>query len=290
MPAIIVRGLHKSYGSLHALRGVDLTVEEGEIMGFLGPNGAGKTTTIRCLMDFIRPERGAIQLFDRDPAEAGPGIRTRIGYLSPEQGLYDHWSGQDHLRLLVRDTKEGESLAKRLDLDLGRRLKGLSTGNKQKLRFVMALIRRPDLLILDEATTGLDPLLQNEIHALLTEFRAGGGTVLLSSHNLPEVERICDRVAIIKEGKVIEEEEMSSLREKQVHHVTLYLKEPIQRKEFQLSGVEITSELQGGYLLRVTGNLTPLLRRLGSLPIKDLEISHASLEEIFLAFYDGKQR
>ena len=200
---LVTEGLRKAYGKVRALRGVDLEVRRGEIFGFLGPNGAGKTTTIRCLLDLIRPDAGTLRVFGLDPQAKPVGVQARTGYLPGELHLNDNLSAERQLRFFA-DMRGGgvdwghvRALAERLQLDLGRPIKNLSKGNKQKVGVVQALMHRPELLLLDEPTSGLDPLMQQEVLGLICQARADGATVFFSSHIMSEVQTIADRVGMI---------------------------------------------------------------------------------------------
>ncbi|TSC92557.1 MAG: antibiotic transport system ATP-binding protein, partial [Candidatus Berkelbacteria bacterium Licking1014_85] len=200
MIVIQINNLKKHFGKIKALDGVDFEVNEGEIFGFLGPNGAGKTTTIRCIMDFINPTSGEINIFGRDSHKDSVELKKLIGYLPSENRLYSDWTGYDHVDFIAKlrgKDKIADILIKKLDYDPSRIVKHLSTGNRQKLSFILALINKPKLLILDEPTNGLDPLLQNKIYEILHDLQKEGTTILMSSHNLHEVEEICTRAAII---------------------------------------------------------------------------------------------
>jgi ABC-2 type transport system ATP-binding protein len=215
--ALITKGLTKSYGKVRALRGVDLQVQQGEIFGFLGPNGAGKTTTIRCLLDLIRPDSGKARVLGIDPHTNPIEVQARTGYLPGEMELFASLTVERQLKFLndLRGKKADwdyvRQLCTRLGLDLNLQIKNLSKGNKQKIGIVQALMHRPELLLLDEPTGGLDPLVQQEVLALIREARSGGATVFFSSHVLSEVEAVTDRVAILRKGKIVEVGETSSL-------------------------------------------------------------------------------
>jgi ABC-2 type transport system ATP-binding protein len=283
-----VQDLTKHFGSKPALTGVTFQVERGKIFGFLGPNGAGKTTTIRCLMDYIRPSGGDIKVFGKNPHDAGADLKRDIGYLSSDLQLYDNWTGREHLALVegVRGKHAGSGkLAEELELDLSRRVKQLSSGNKQKLAITLAFAGRPKLLIMDEPTRGLDPLLQNQLFDLLKAFAAGGGTVFFSSHYLDEVQRICDGVVIIRAGKVVAERSMSGLRDLQLHLIEATFTHPVPAGLFREVGVTVTRHSGTQLSLRVHGNLNPIVHQLGQLKLKDLQIRHADLEEIFMEYY-----
>jgi ABC-2 type transport system ATP-binding protein len=215
--AIDIRQLHKSYGRVPALQGVDIDVDQGEIFGFLGPNGAGKTTTIRCMLDMIRPQSGFIRIFGFDPRLDPNILHTKVGYLPGELNLEANRKVRNTLRYFVE--LRGNSvdwdyvlyLVDRLELDLETPVKNLSKGNKQKVGLVQAMMHKPELLIMDEPTSGLDPLMQQEVYRLLRQAKTEGSTVFFSSHVINEVETLADRVAIISKGKIIEEAEPGEL-------------------------------------------------------------------------------
>ncbi len=225
--------LTKSYGKIEALRGVDLEVRQGEIFGFLGPNGAGKTTTIRCLLDLIRPDSGVVRVLDIDPQADPVAVRARIGYLPGELSMEDNLTVEKQLRY-YRDLRGNKidwgfvrQLATRLDLDLKRAIKNLSKGNKQKVGIVQALMHRPDLLLMDEPTSGLDPLMQQEVYRLLKEAQAEGTTIFFSSHIISEVEALAERVAIIREGVIVEEANPHQLVSMALRRVQVRFKETV---------------------------------------------------------------
>jgi len=286
---IQIRGLKKYFGKTHAVDGVDVTVSEGEIFGFLGPNGAGKTTLIRCLMDFIRPTAGKITILGKNSITDSAELKKDIGFLPGNVRLYDSWTGKEHITFfesLGADKKFADELSIKLDFDQSKKFKNLSSGNKQKLGVILALMKKPKLLIMDEPTNALDPLLQNQVHELLKEEKKNGTTVFISSHNLSEVDRICDRVAIIKDGKIIATEDIRSLKDKRIHTTTIYLAEKVKKSEFEIPGVENVEEIVDGLVIRSKGDIGPLLKKITDCKLKDIEITHASLEEIFLEFYN----
>jgi ABC-2 type transport system ATP-binding protein len=289
MNAIEVRNLKKYFGKVKAVDDISFDVRQGEIFGFLGPNGAGKTTTIRCMMDFLRPDTGTATIFQMDSQQKSVALKARIGCLPADVQLYGKWTGKDHATLLASfhaKPSEFQRLAERFDFDPSVKVKNLSTGNKQKLGIILALMSAPDLLILDEPTRGLDPLLQNAIYEELREFRKRGGTIFMSSHNLHEVEHVCDRAAIIKNGKLVAVEEINTLTRKKVHLVTAEFALPFQKSDFQLEHVEFVSEHTTGFSVKVTGDLNPVMKQLALHDVRDLEITHASLEEAFFDLYN----
>jgi ABC-2 type transport system ATP-binding protein len=291
--AIQIRGLTKSYGKVRALRGIDLEVKRGEIIGFLGPNGAGKTTTIRCLLDMIRPDGGKALLLGLDPQAEPLAVQARSGYLPGEMQFFDNLTVERQLRFF-RDMRGGRldwgyvrQLAERLDLDLKPQIKNLSKGNKQKVGVIQALMHRPELLLLDEPTSGLDPLIQQEVLSLLREANAAGTTVFFSSHIMSEVDSVARQVAIIRAGKIVEVAGTESLIHRSLNRLTVRYKTPVEAAELgNLPGVEILSMTDGSSVtLQVQGDMENLVQALGRLPVLDLETDRPSLEEVFLTYY-----
>ena len=287
--AIEIVDLKKRFGSVKAVDGVTFKAEQGEAFGFLGPNGAGKTTTIRCLMDFIRPTSGKISIFGKDAQKDSVELKKLIGYLPGNVKLYGNWNGWDHIRFIesIRGkSKNVDDLIQKLDFNPKVRFHSLSSGNKQKLGLILTLMNEPKLLVMDEPTVGLDPLLQNTIYGLLNDLKKKGTTIFVSSHNLPEVEKICDRVGIIKLGKMIEVETLKELGKKRMHKIELRLNDKFTVDDFKFDGVTSIEEIPSGLLMTVEGDLNPILQKISKYKIADIEISHANLEEIFLKFYE----
>jgi len=293
--AIFIQELHKSYGKVHALRGINLEVQRGEIFGFLGPNGAGKTTTIRCLLDLIRPNRGTIRVLGIDPQADPVAVRRRTGYLPGELQLDPNMTVEGMLRYFsaLRDNQVDwdfvRQLATRLDLDLKPPIKNLSHGNKQKVGIVQAFMHRPELLLLDEPTLGLDPLMQQEVLHLITEAKAEGATVFFSSHIISEVEAVAERVGIIRQGRIVEVAETQSLIHRALRRARVRFKEPVDVDVLtSVPGVTLLARDDGrGVLLQVEGEMDPLIKALAAFPVSDFETERPSLEEIFLAYYEG---
>ena len=290
-PALHIQGLTKSYGHVQALRGVDLEVDRGEIFGFLGPNGAGKTTTIRCLLDLIRPDGGAARVLGLDPQADAVAVRARVGYLPGELNIEPNQTAERALRYFAElrggvDWAFVRELAGRLQLDLGAAVKNMSKGNKQKVGVVQALMPRPELLLLDEPTAGLDPLMQQEVYGLLREAQAGGATVFFSSHIISEVEAIAERVAIIRQGRIVETLAPHDLLRRSVRRVRVRLREPL--PEGALVGVLNTTDIQrdgANVMVQVEGEMDALIKALAAYPVIDLETERPTLEEVFLTHY-----
>ena len=288
MSAIELKNLKKYFGEVKAVDGIDLKIEKGEIFGFLGPNGAGKTTTIRCIMDFIRPSGGRILVQDNDSVRDAVQIKDLIGYLPADVSLYSSWTGKEHFDFVQKTRGKSPllfDLIRQLDFNPNIKVRTLSTGNKQKLGLILTLMSDPEIIIMDEPTKGLDPILQNQIKNILKKCKERGRTIFLSSHALSEVEEICDRVAVIKQGKIVKIGQVHELSEIRVHNVRAYFKSKPKTSDFKLSNVEIISEIDNSILLKVQGDINPLLQKLAKYDLKDIEIAHISLEELFLEFY-----
>ena len=270
---------------------VDLAVEKGEVFGFLGPNGAGKTTTIRLLLDLIRPSSGKAYVFDIESSADPVAIHRRIGYLPGEFALYDRLTGRQTLEYFGNlrggvDPAYQASLIERFDLDPSRRFREYSKGNKQKVGLVVALQHRPDLLMLDEPTSGLDPLVQQTFFATMREAVRDGATVFLSSHILNEVERSCDRVAIIRDGRLVQVDRVDALRDLAHHQIELRFAGDPPAEQFRaLSGVSDLVADDHILRLRVQGSITPLVEAAAKAGVVDFLSREPSLEEIFLAQY-----
>ncbi len=292
MTAIIqIEKLTKSYGSHRGITDIDLEVNEGEAFGFLGPNGAGKTTTIRTLLDHIRPTSGRALVFGIETNVDPVAIHRRVGYLPGEFALYDKLTGGQTIEYFANlrggvDTPYQADLVKRLDIDTSRKFKEYSKGNKQKIGLIVALQHRPDLLILDEPTSGLDPLVQQTFYEIIREAKAEGRTIFLSSHILSEVEKTCDRVAIIRDGRLVQVDRVEALRDLSHHQVELRFVGEVPVGAFAaLSGVsDVTTD--GNLLrMRVSGPITAVVREAANHELLDFVSREPSLEETFLAQY-----
>jgi len=295
IPAIETADLTKFYGRQRGIEGLDLAVGAGEVFGFLGPNGAGKTTTLRLLLDLVRPTRGRARILGHDCQRESLAVRRHVGYLPGEYRMYEDLSGMEFLSYLGRlggryDAAATAALARRLDADLARPIRTLSHGNKQKLAIVQAFMHGAPLLILDEPTSGLDPLVQQEFFALVAEARAAGRTVMLSSHNLGEVERVCDRFATVRDGELIAIEDLAGLRGRAVRLVSLTCARPPAAAAFvALAGVH-DLEIEGTTLrATVHGPLRDLLSAAAPFEVVDVLSREPDLEEFFLALYGHRR-
>ena len=294
---IQTQGLIKSYGNVQALFGVDLEVKQGEVFGFLGPNGSGKTTTIRCMLDLIRPQGGTISVLGLNPQEEPEAIKARVGYLPGELHLDENMTARQVFRYFNRLRGNRSNwdfimeLSDRLKLELKIPIKNFSKGNKQKVGVVQALMHRPELLLLDEPTGGLDPLMQQEVLRMLAEAQDDGATVFFSSHIISEVQVVADRAAIIREGKIVEVVETASLLNRSMRRVRIRFQQPTDVNAlFNLPGVELLAKDDGlSVLLQVEGEMDALVKTLAQYPVSDFETERTSLEEIFLAYYEGKE-
>jgi ABC-2 type transport system ATP-binding protein len=293
-PVIETIGLTKHYGANKGISDINLTVQPGEVFGFLGPNGAGKTTMIRTLLDFLHPTSGQARILGLDSRRDSVAVRARVGNLPTEFTLEDRLTGADLLGLFARlrginDLGYAHELAERLNADLTRPMRRLSRGNKQKIGLIAALFHRPPLLILDEPTGGLDPLVQEEFHAIVQETRAAGGTIFLSSHVLPEVERLCDRVAMIRDGQLVAVETIADLLTRRLRRLTLTFAQPVDPAPFAaLSGVSNVHADGAVLLLTLTdaSQVDAVVKLAATQTLVDLDIEHPSLEEHFLRYYE----
>ena len=283
--------LTKSYGQHRGIIDVDLEVQEGEAFGFLGPNGAGKTTTIRTLLDHIRPTSGRATIFGIDTTVDPVAIHRRIGYLPGEFALYDKLTGGQTIEYFANlrggvDPLYQQDLVARLDLDATRKFREYSKGNKQKVGLIVALQHRPDLLLLDEPTSGLDPLVQQTFYEVIREAKSEGRTIFLSSHILSEVEKTCDRVAIIRDGQLVKVDRVEALRDLAHHQVELRFAGDIPLGAFAaLPGVsDLTTEVNL-LRMRVSGSIAPVVREAANYELLDFVSREPSLEETFLAQY-----
>ena len=292
MTAVIrTERLTKAYGEHRGIIELDLEVAEGQIFGFLGPNGAGKTTTMRVLLDLIRPTSGRAEVFGIETTVDPVAIHRRVGYLPGEFDLYDRLTGAQTIEYFGNlrggiDRAYVDTLIERLDLDPSRRFKEYSKGNKQKVGLVVALQHQPDLLILDEPTSGLDPLVQQTFFSMVREAKQEGRTIFLSSHIIAEVDRTCDQVAIIREGRLVQVDSIEAIRELAFHHVELTFESPVAPAIFEaLPGVS-DIEVDGHVVrMRVSGPIGAVVQAAAAHGIVDVVSREPNLEDVFLAQY-----
>jgi ABC-2 type transport system ATP-binding protein len=298
MTAVIeTHRLTKLYGSVRGIEDVTFEVERGEVFGLLGPNGAGKTTAIRTLLDLLHPTSGSATIFGLDSRRDSVAIRSRVGNLPGDFGYGRQATGSEALRLLARlrgiaGTGRAESLAERFRADLSRPLGELSRGNRQKVGLILATFHSPELLILDEPTSGLDPLMQEEFLALVGEERERGCTVLISSHELDEVQRVCDRVGIVREGRLIAVERVAELLRRTYRTVSVEFGAPPDTAAIEaIPGVTaLDGRGSPAISFRVAGELDPVIKALSREHVTELEVAHPSLEEVFLTYYRAGER
>jgi ABC-2 type transport system ATP-binding protein len=288
---IVTSGLTKFYGKARGVEDLDLEVRAGEVFGYLGPNGAGKTTTIRTLLDLMRPTRGSATIFGLDAHAGSVDIRRRTGYLPGELALYENLSSAEYLGYFANLRGNVEwgaavKLADRMQLDMGLKIKSLSHGNRQKAALIQAFMHTPDLLVLDEPTQGLDPLVQQEFYALVDEARAAGRTVFISSHVMPEIEKLCDRVGIIRDGRLVEIADVGELKSKALRTIEIHFAGEIDASAFtRIEGIR-DLEIHGDSLrCSIAGPMDPLVKAAARFDVVNIETREASLEDIFLAFY-----
>jgi ABC-2 type transport system ATP-binding protein len=287
---IEARQLTKRYGASRGVADLDFTVERGQIYGLLGPNGAGKTTTLRLLLDFIRPTAGEIRVFGADPRRRSRG-RRQIGYLPGDLRLYDRLTARQQLTYFaglrgLAGIGAAEELAERFDVELDRRLKTLSKGNRQKVGLLQAFMHEPELLILDEPTSGLDPLMQQTFNTLLGEVRDFGRTVVISSHVLPEVQHVADRVALLRDGRLLFEDSVEGVRRRAFSRVRVTLADPPSPSDFAgLVGVRELERAGARITFVLEGEPDALIKALAAHHVVALESSEPDLEDVFLSLY-----
>lgn len=292
--ALQLEGVHKNYGKVHALRGINLQVRQGEIFGFLGPNGAGKTTTIRCMLDLIRPNQGSIRVLGIDPQTSPQAVKSQVGYLPGDLALEGDFTPREffkYIRRLRKNLRPWEDLlqlAERLDLDVEKKIQTLSQGNKQKVGLVQAFISRVPVLMLDEPTLGLDPLMKQEVLNIILEESEQGATVFFSSHILSEVQKIADRVGIIRKGRLVEIAQTDDLINRALTRASVQFKAPIGQSAFTgLHHVKVLriNDDQRAYTLEIRGEMDEFIKKLAEFPVREISIHRPSLEEVFLNYY-----
>jgi beta-exotoxin I transport system ATP-binding protein len=293
VPALRITGLVKDYGQVHAVRGIDLEVRHAEVFGFLGPNGAGKTTTIRCILDLLRPTAGRIEVFGLDPRRHGVAVRRRIAYVPGELRLPERQTGHQLVAAIARlrgglAAGRERELAERLGLDLGRRLRDLSSGNRRKVALLLAFAADADLLVLDEPTNGLDPLIQHEFLRLVREARDAGTTIFLSSHVLSEVQRAADRVAVVRAGKIVAQGTVEELRGRARQRVDVWFVDAPPTAELAaLPGLQDQLVEGNRFAAVLSGPIQPLLEVLARHPVATMLVEEPDLEDAFLDLYEA---
>lgn len=295
MEAIKINNLTKDYGNNKGVFDVNLSVNKGEVFGFLGPNGAGKTTTIRHLMGFIKPAIGSCTINDFDCWQKSAEIQKNLGYLPGEIAFMDNMTGIQLIKFIAamkktNDLSKANELMERFELDPKGKIKKMSKGMKQKLGLVCAFMDDPEVIILDEPSSGLDPLMQNKFIDLVLEEKNKGKTIFMSSHIFEEVERTCDRTAIIKDGKIISIENMKTLEEKKSKSYVITFSSTNDIEIFKNKGFAINNIEDNIVTVKVKNNLQELLKEISNYDIKDLDIKTQSLEELFLHFYGGEKQ
>jgi ABC-2 type transport system ATP-binding protein len=290
--ALVTRGLNKNYGDLAALVDLDLTVEAGVVFGFLGPNGAGKTTAIRVFMDEIRSSSGSASILGHDVHQDSVALHRKVGYLPSDLALYPNMTGTDLLQFFANlrggvDSQYVNALSERLDAQMSKKIGDLSSGNRQKIGIIQAFMSKPEFVILDEPSAGLDPLIQRELQALMRETADAGGTVFLSSHTLSEVQRVADRVGIIRNGKLIAQESIASLRAKGIRKIEIELASEPDPKIFTgIPGIRSLLIEHNRVFIAYEGAMQNLLSVvMGSCELVDVSTNEADLEEVFLTYY-----
>lgn len=290
MSIIETKDLTKYYGKALGIENVNINVEEGEIFGFIGPNGAGKSTTIRLLLSLIYPTSGEAKLFGKDAIKHGPELRRDIGYLPSEIFYYDNMKVKDLLDYSASFYKDDftdriKKLSNIMELDLNRKIEDLSYGNKKKVGIVQGLLHRPSLIILDEPTGGLDPLMQKKFFNLIKEENENGATVFFSSHILGEVQELCNRVAIIRDGSIIETADIKTLRENNYKKISI-LGEDLKEEKFKLDGVTKLIKDEDRIEFFYKGDINLIMKTINGVNVRDVNIEEPTLEEIFMHYYE----
>jgi ABC-2 type transport system ATP-binding protein len=291
---IETEGLTKYYGQILGVKDLNLQVKRGEIFGYLGPNGAGKTTTIKLLLDLIRPTKGRAKIFGLAAHRDSLEIRKKIGYMATDFNLYENMTGEEFLVFCQsfysnKDKKFKEKLIKKFEIKTEGKIKTYSHGTKQKLALAQALLHQPELLILDEPTIGLDPLMQNEFLNLIKEQRSEGKTVFMSSHILSEVEKICDRVGILKKGTLIVTKNIDELKRTTERTLRVVFQKEVPEKELEMEGITKIEKEGNKYILTIAGNEEQILKKINSYPLFSLNFEEADLENIFLGYFKNNE-
>jgi ABC-2 type transport system ATP-binding protein len=294
-PAIVIENLAKSYGRVQAVRGISMSIERGEIFGFLGPNGAGKTTTIRCMLDVIRPSSGTIRVLGLDAQNDTHALHQHIGYIPGDVRLPGQMTGKQIInyfsRLQGREPVLLDELVARFDVEMKRQLKSYSKGMRQKIGIVLGFMCDPEILILDEPSSGLDPLLQRTFNEFLLQEQARGKTIFMSSHIMSDVEKVCQRVAVIRQGEIVTIEEVEKLRQKAGQHVIVEFGDAVAEQELErIPGVSALIKTNGAYHFNISGSMDLLIKALSQHEVIRLTSQEAPLEEVFLKFYEEPEK
>ncbi len=292
--AIEVRGLIKRYGSFQALHGLDFEVAPGEAFGFIGPNGAGKTTLIRTMLDLLHPTAGSITILGFDSHRQARSVHQQVGYVPGDLDLWERLTARQTLKFLAgmrggRGTSRIEPLAERLKLELEREVRDLSKGNREKVGLIQAFMHDPELIVLDEPTSGLDPLVQHEVFEMIDEAKGRGRTIFFSSHYLNEVERIADRVALIRDGEIIALDTITHLKERARRRVEITFSRPVDATALSgISGVDDVRISGAHARLAISGPMGELIKALAALPVEIVSTPDPDLEEVFLGLYGAE--
>jgi len=287
---IVIDGLTKHYGEVRAVEDLDLRVKKGEVMGLLGPNGAGKTTTIRTCLSLLKKTAGSVTIFGMDSHQQSEAIRARTGYLPGDFGLIPDISVRAFLKYLLalsdcKDSSKLEEYARRLDLDLGKKTQALSKGNRQKVGVIQAFMADQSLIILDEPTSGLDPLIQQEFYKILREEKKAGKTVFMSTHVLAEAELVCDRIAIIRNGKLVVVASIAAMQDKMGKILEVEFRKPVNPNEFRIPGVSKVATEGNTLTMTIHSNLDNVIKRIADHPIVNMNLRTYTLDEMFLRYY-----
>lgn len=289
---IEIKGLTKDYGNNKGIFNIDMQVDKGEIFGFLGPNGAGKTTTIRHLLGFITPNSGSCSIFGMDCFKEAAKIHNNLGYLAGEMAFFEDMSGKQLLDFVadlqgVSDKSRMDELIEMFELDTRGKLAKMSKGMKQKMGIVLAFMSNPDVLILDEPTSGLDPLMQKRFVELVLSEKNKGRTILMSSHIFEEIEKTCDKVAIIKEGKIVAIEDIESLKAKKTKQYVIHFSSDEDMHNFISKGWDIVEQKERSIIVSIN-KVDDFIKEIAKYPIIDLDVKSLNLEELFLHYYGGE--
>lgn len=293
--AISVENVSKYFGKFKAVSSVSFKVDKGEIFGFLGPNGAGKTTCIKMMLDLLRPDQGQVKVFGKEVIKNSVEIRKSIGFLPGNFTHFDNMSGIEYLKFAAnqrqQDFKYPQELIDIFELsstDLNKKMKSMSHGMLQKIGIIQAVFHAPELLILDEPTTGLDPLMQDVFYNLIKDLHSKGVTIFFSSHNLSEVERICHNIAVIRAGEIVAMETIENLKKKVFRKLTVKLKQKVEN--IHISGAELISSEGFKYDFLVTGSVESLIKDLSELPVDDIVFPEPGLDEVFISYYNSDKK